>query len=1162
MKGKGGDRDRNYSDRLQGRLQHRGETSSAVSAVSRPQHIPPQSPSWQMSNRVAAYYRSEADNQEEQVEYEEDWAVRQIPPSSKHYQTPAALSQNPRTRPMSKSIHNCRLMNSPIRVSTSEGLVLDATRQQRSPSASSTASTSVVSNRWSRLLPKQSRSESFSHPSSPLYNIHTRTSPPRLHAREALQNNISSSDKVVETQSQSTAITSTPPTTAARFAQDAPLAGFLLKMGHTIPEFKRRFFVLQPATHLYYFLGANDPQPRGCLDLSDSWIEDDEDENTKEFSICWRNNQNRVRLQASSTEQAAEWKKALQDQRLDVVQARLEKERRQTAGYKARVKELEVCLDHFKLMEQDRNLAVEEADMLRHQMSLLDNGLLRVATVVQRKIRNHEGSASDDQSTPKVGNLVSGEDVSDGQDGDRSTSNGDENVEDEKKEPDNSDAFEVDESITHEELSKLPGNHFHTLHNAFMQLQGQWKCAMEESATAVLDLRNSQEEQLKLQKRMEKAEQSLLKMWEENCELRKQLKQRKREKKVLVQEVRNLQKQVQNEMMKQLKESANDLSASNPRSNDDVGDSQQSEGFREKDRNDNSFTELAQEDAERLLNELQEHVSTSLILHEQMLKGGFAGTTESKGEQTKDRVNKFANKLSTGNHEKNDACVEPEVSKSSETSNLQSGHDLEQEGNKEPALQPSASKSLFDDDDEEDESETGDECHLEPHTTEEEAEEENEADLSSIKAEMGDEAEYARAGILGSEELMLTPPVAAHSNPHLVPSTTDSSQASTPERPNPLLQLDEDTPVRAMGSPSLNVDPRRPLFTRQANQATTALDCPLADVTGRSQHDSQDPNKELQVYHLTFYSKKIGLQFQKAPPPPVKARGLLTEAMTADLAGVEIAEEKTAAELRRIANLSTWAKADTSPSTGQRSIVVATPVDAVLVCGFQGFDDSGPNVRPKLGARLVAFDGMSVEVGQWTFDSIRKAIQTRGRPLTLSFRDDFLTTEQRQALTRAISESAEHMNGSVPAALRSPRPRRDATHSVSSGSLGSYEADQGMIMDEESVRSIQSSRSVHWEDEDSSHQPRSASFVSRGQAHGDMLYHNGTYSHHNPAKFRSFSDAGSTTSSVLSAVGPLMANLLSKTGTSSAPFTPEYMRRPQVSVEDTPQHQDFQAGLL
>ena len=55
-------------------------------------------------------------------------------------------------------------------------------------------------------------------------------------------------------------------------------------------------------------------------------------------------------------------------------------------------------------------------------------------------------------------------------------------------------------------------------------------------------------------------------------------------------------------------------------------------------------------------------------------------------------------------------------------------------------------------------------------------------------------------------------------------------------------------------------------------------------------------------------------------------------------------------------------------------------------------------------ARLVAFDGIPVEVGKWTFESIRKSIQARGRPLTLSFRNDFLTSKQREILTKAVEK--------------------------------------------------------------------------------------------------------------------------------------------------------------
>ena len=55
--------------------------------------------------------------------------------------------------------------------------------------------------------------------------------------------------------------------TALAFAKSAPLSGYLRKLGRNIPTFKRRFFVLKPSTHLYYFISPNDVEPRGCIDL-------------------------------------------------------------------------------------------------------------------------------------------------------------------------------------------------------------------------------------------------------------------------------------------------------------------------------------------------------------------------------------------------------------------------------------------------------------------------------------------------------------------------------------------------------------------------------------------------------------------------------------------------------------------------------------------------------------------------------------------------------------------------------------------------------------------------------------------------------------------------------------------------------------------------------
>ena len=51
----------------------------------------------------------------------------------------------------------------------------------------------------------------------------------------------------------------------------------------------------------------------------------------------------------------------------------MEKERRQTAGYKAKVKEVEIRLEYYKLMGKDRDMALDDVEMRRQQMFLLDD---------------------------------------------------------------------------------------------------------------------------------------------------------------------------------------------------------------------------------------------------------------------------------------------------------------------------------------------------------------------------------------------------------------------------------------------------------------------------------------------------------------------------------------------------------------------------------------------------------------------------------------------------------------------------------------------------------------------------------------------------------------------------------------------------------------------
>jgi hypothetical protein len=104
-------------------------------------------------------------------------------------------------------------------------------------------------------------------------------------------------------------------------------------------------------------------------------------------AVCWPDNNNKdnprgVLLQAKTREQAQSRMESLRTECLDVAQTR-----RQTAGYKAKIKELEIRLEYYRLMGKDRNMALDDAVMRRQQMACLDDGILRLALSVQHSRR-------------------------------------------------------------------------------------------------------------------------------------------------------------------------------------------------------------------------------------------------------------------------------------------------------------------------------------------------------------------------------------------------------------------------------------------------------------------------------------------------------------------------------------------------------------------------------------------------------------------------------------------------------------------------------------------------------------------------------------------------------------------------------------------------------
>jgi hypothetical protein len=317
------------------------------------------------------------------------------------------------------------------------------------------------------------------------------------------------------------------------------------------------------------------------------------------------------------------------------------------------------------------------------------------------------------------------------------------------------------------------------------------------------------------------------------------------------------------------------------------------------------------------------------------------------------------------------------------------------------------------------------------------------------------------------------------------------------------------------------------------------LECPLQDV---SRQNGAKPSN-CSIYSITFYSQKIGIQFQKVPNNS-HPHGSLTEAVAADLTESEkndriTAQNRTEAELRLIASIRKPMRHSNGPNNHvDECCPVIIPKHSVLVCGIHGFDNSS-NKRPDIGARLVGFDGVSIEKGPWTFESVKAAIKARGRPLTLTFRNDYLNLEQRKILTKAISESNAPILDStpprhgmnVPVVVRGHRLNDRMDHSISFSDLSTLRND-----DDASVSNCSRS-SDNW---------------------------------------KSFSDTGS--SNVFSSkLAPVVSGIISSIRKSDrpstkksygdrsygdSPLTPEYFRRSSDSLRASPSHRKFTESLL
>jgi hypothetical protein len=896
--------------------------------------------------------------------------------------------------------------------------------------------------------------------------------------------------------------------------------------------------VLQPASHLYYFTSPEDTEPRGCINLEQAQIIDI---SPVAFALqlgnrrrC-HNTETVVELQANTPTEAITWKHALASERYQVLKQRIRKIECQNDAYRSRHTEMQQQFQHnIQLIEHDRDGAMQDAKQWKHKYDTLQEAI-RKFTLQLRRTTNNSPKPQTEQTTSDSSNHPN------------TTTTTEEHTNDNHNNDDKPPELLEEEDDTETDIAmdmqNIPGaHHFSALYNAVLQIQENLHLASREAEMALDDVRMADERRRRAELRTAEMETHACQLWEENATLRKSLQQKKREKRVLVREVKHLRRQ---QIQQQRSISNNNNIDNNNHKKKSPRKQPQPQPTEPKEQTeitnqDNNNSDDDDDDEDRLLTELEEHVESSLKLHQEFL----AANTEIQA-QLGGRYPSFDRSIQN----LNDALQSLLIDSSSTTSPREPpppSTDPSSIVKKHPPP-PIQMASLFHDDDDED---NDDDSDSQSNISK------NEQYELAATATRSSSVSSVMAEASGTEiEEQGHPDVFYHENDdddnNNIDDDDDLSSVDE-DRPNPLLQMDAKekgddsnrlTLPRLCATSSLSESSASRTTILRDNKATSKLSCPLADVVNTNRENHVDPklvedvDSDNQIYHLTFYSRRIGLQFQKVPPPPRKANGLLTEAMTADLMGVSDAADKTAAELRRIASIS-----NETMDQEKMTLEVASPMDAVLVCGFEGFDDSGTNVRPKLGARLVAFDGISVEIGNWTFDAVRKAIQARPRPLTLSFRNDFLTTEQRRILTKAIQEVKEKS--------------RPVERTKSSRSIGTEPSTQSSKSGDLVVQQTKENQSVQSHEDDLSVSAASSDYYRRPVPQsfsGGRSVSSGN--------FRSFSEAGSSVS-VLSAVGPLVSNLLQHGGRLREPFTPEYLRRAPEYVEATPQHQDFKAGLL
>jgi peptidoglycan hydrolase CwlO-like protein len=935
------------------------------------------------------------------------------------------------------------------------------------------------------------------------------------------------------------------------FAKRGAKAGYLWKLGANVKEYKRRFFVLKPSTYLFYFVSESDTEPRGCIDLEKEplsisplqllpdgrcrfQIRQEPITNTVLHDDALPSPSNNtatvIHLEARTQTIANEWITALTTQRFSYAQDQITQQHTQLNEYTARLQQLERENQYYRAMEQERDTYRDEATEWKERYQQLIQDILQ-------QLHKYTPPEKDSSSDTTI-------------------------------------------------LS-------HVQHTCNYLLQQQQTLQQQLSSSQELNQQLSSD-YTSLQKRMQKAERLITKLWEENCSFQMKMSKLKRDRKILASELQTLRHV--HPAASATTATATTAPSSNPSNNTNQN-------------NNNNITRNANMPAlfgsaeKRLLCELEQDIVSSLKLHDKflatsrgevvspiVLSNNKPSTQQQQQQQQQLRTRKTSSssyippinntvtespntttsKLSlSGSTSTNTTTSLEEIRNHTSLLHMEEDEEEEENGeeNDSPSTQqlPSATSSpiqprvlMLDN-----QSTAGSSSNLPSNAR-------NHCS-TSFTLEM-DQVTIA-SGLSFSSSL---PPPYDDSNvthpteytntgytnsvTHLL-NKEDILQENRHEEPNPiLLLLDEGEDI---GGKSDTKQPITKTFSESFGCATTTLQCPLLDETILHDNRSRQKRDDEDVLHITFTSRKIGIQFQKvrisrmATASVNGSFGTITEDIRASerqdnprqkgssnstIISTDSSKQrfyKTLMDLKAVASFATRGdRLNSTANCQDESILcqVPQPIDAVLVCGFCGFDEVA-HPKPSIGSRLIAFDGISIEVGRWTFDSVRMAIQARKRPITLSFRNDPLSKEQRDIITRAAQEMKNSSDSTA-----SSKIINSCTNYLHPITEDWFPPPPLNIITESNFKGGSSSSCSKYADGDYS-----------------TIGSNRSVS--------SFSDAGTAASSIVSlAVGPLVASILSGLSSKThADFSPSWEQNQDGDKKEQTNSQQlmsFQAELL